>query len=40
LTDITHGHGDHRLAAGLPAERFGARVVATSGTIAQMRRQR
>ena len=38
LTDIfiTHGHGDHWFAAGLLAERFGARVVATSGTIAQM----
>ena len=38
LTDIviTHGHGDHWFAAGLLAERFGARVVATDGTIAQM----
>jgi len=38
LTDIfvTHGHGDHWLAAGLLAERFGARVVASAGTIAQM----
>src|SRR4051794_20056713 len=29
LTDIfvTHGHGDHWFAAGLLAERFGARVV-------------
>jgi len=38
LTDIfiTHGHGDHWFAAGLLAERFGARVVATAGTIAQM----
>ena len=38
VTDIfiTHGHGDHWFAAGLLAERFGARVVATSGTIAQM----
>src|SRR5499427_32227 len=38
LTDIiiTHGHGDHWFAAGLLAERFGARVVATVGTIAQM----
>ena len=38
LTDIfvTHGHGDHWFAAGLLAERFGARVVATPGTIAQM----
>ena len=38
LTDIfiTHGHGDHWFAAGLLAERFGARVVATSGTIARM----
>ena len=33
LTDIfiTHGHGDHWFAAGLLAERFGARVVATRG---------
>jgi|1185.fasta_scaffold57510_2 glyoxylase-like metal-dependent hydrolase (beta-lactamase superfamily II) len=38
LTDIfvTHGHGDHWFAAGLLAERFGARVVASPGTIAQM----
>src|SRR6478672_13294265 len=38
LTDIfvTHGHGDHWFAAGLLAERFGARVVATAGTIAHM----
>ena len=39
LTDIfiTHGHGDHWFAAGLLAERFAARVVATEGTIKQMR---
>jgi glyoxylase-like metal-dependent hydrolase (beta-lactamase superfamily II) len=38
VTDIfiTHGHGDHWFAAGLLAERFGARVVATAGTVAQM----
>jgi glyoxylase-like metal-dependent hydrolase (beta-lactamase superfamily II) len=38
LTDIfiTHGHGDHWFAAGLLVERFGARVVASAGTIAQM----
>src|SRR5262245_64118747 len=38
LTDIfiTHGHGDHWFAAGLLAERFGARVVASAGTIRQM----
>lgn len=38
LTDIfiTHGHGDHWFAAGELAERFGARVVAAEGTIAQM----
>ena len=38
VTDIfiTHGHGDHFLAAGLLAERFGARVVATASVIAQM----
>ena len=33
---ITHGHGDHWFAVGLLAERFGARVVASAGTIAQM----
>src|SRR5262249_9684095 len=33
---VTHGHGDHWFAAGLLAERFGARVVATAGTIEQM----
>ena len=39
VTDIfiTHGHGDHWFAAGLLAERFDARVVATAGTLAQMR---
>jgi glyoxylase-like metal-dependent hydrolase (beta-lactamase superfamily II) len=39
VTDIfiTHGHGDHWFTAGLLAERFGARVVASAGTIAQMR---
>ena len=38
MTDvfITHGHGDHWFAAGLLAERFGARVVASAGTITQM----
>jgi len=38
LTDIfiTHGHGDHWFAAGLLAERFGARIVASAGTITQM----
>jgi glyoxylase-like metal-dependent hydrolase (beta-lactamase superfamily II) len=38
LTDIfiTHGHGDHWFAAGPLAERFGVRVVASAGTIAQM----
>jgi glyoxylase-like metal-dependent hydrolase (beta-lactamase superfamily II) len=38
LTDIfiTHGHGDHWFAAGLLAERFGARVVASAGTITEM----
>ena len=33
---ITHGHGDHWFAAGLLAERFGARVVATATAVAQM----
>jgi glyoxylase-like metal-dependent hydrolase (beta-lactamase superfamily II) len=38
LTDIfiTHGHGDHWFAAGVLAERFDARVIATAGSIAQM----
>ena len=38
LTDIfvTHGHGDHWFAADVVAQRFGARVVATEGTIGQM----
>jgi glyoxylase-like metal-dependent hydrolase (beta-lactamase superfamily II) len=38
VTDIfiTHGHGDHWFAAGMLAERFGARVVATATAIAQM----
>jgi glyoxylase-like metal-dependent hydrolase (beta-lactamase superfamily II) len=38
VTDIfiTHGHGDHWFATGLLAERFGARVVATAGTMSQM----
>ena len=38
LTDIfiTHGHGDHWFAAELLGERFGARVVASAGTIGQM----
>lgn len=40
LTHIfaTHGHGDHWFTAGLLAERFGAQVVATAGTIEQMHR--
>ena len=33
---ITHGHGDHWFAAELLADRFGARIVASAGTIAQM----
>ncbi|MBO0882906.1 MAG: MBL fold metallo-hydrolase, partial [Mycobacterium sp.] len=33
---ITHGHGDHWFAAGQLAERFGAQILATAGTIAQM----
>jgi glyoxylase-like metal-dependent hydrolase (beta-lactamase superfamily II) len=38
LTDIfiTHGHGDHWFNTDLLADRFGARVVATEGTIGQM----
>ena len=40
LTHIfaTHGHGDHWFTAGLLADTFGARVVASAGTIAQMHR--
>ncbi|MFD2415614.1 MBL fold metallo-hydrolase [Amycolatopsis pigmentata] len=39
LTHIfaTHGHGDHWFTAGLLADRFGAEVVASAGTIEQMR---
>ncbi|MFE3165423.1 MBL fold metallo-hydrolase [Streptomyces sp. NPDC059224] len=33
---VTHGHGDHWFATNLLAERFGAQVVATEGTIKQM----
>ena len=42
LTDIfiTHGHGDHWFAAGLLAERFGARVVASRGHDRADARQR
>jgi glyoxylase-like metal-dependent hydrolase (beta-lactamase superfamily II) len=38
LTHIfaTHGHGDHWFTAGVLAERFGAQVVASAGTIKQM----
>ncbi|MFD0346107.1 MBL fold metallo-hydrolase [Kitasatospora aburaviensis] len=38
LTHIvaTHGHGDHWFTAETLAERFGARVVASAGTIEQM----
>ncbi|MCP9994116.1 MBL fold metallo-hydrolase [Streptomyces albogriseolus] len=40
LTHIfaTHGHGDHWFTAGLMAERFGAAVVASEGTIKEMHR--
>lgn len=40
LTHIfaTHGHGDHWFTAGLLADTFGAQVVASAGTIAQMHR--
>ncbi len=40
LTHIfaTHGHGDHWFTAGMLAERFDAQVVASAGTIEQMRR--
>jgi glyoxylase-like metal-dependent hydrolase (beta-lactamase superfamily II) len=33
---VTHGHGDHWFTADVLARRFGARVVATAATIAQM----
>src|SRR3954452_24376545 len=33
---VTHAHGDHWSPAGLLAERLGARVVASAGTITQM----
>ncbi|WP_433158128.1 MBL fold metallo-hydrolase [Kribbella sp. CA-247076] len=38
VTDIviTHGHGDHWFAADVLADWFGARIVASPGTIAQM----
>jgi glyoxylase-like metal-dependent hydrolase (beta-lactamase superfamily II) len=36
---VTHGHGDHWFAAQLLAERFGARVVASAGTIAARQRR-
>ena len=38
VTDIfiTHGHADHWFSAAPLAERFGARIVASAGTIAQM----
>ena len=35
---VTHGHGDHWFTAGLLAERFGAQITATLGTIDQMHR--
>jgi len=35
---VTHGHGDHWFGAPTLAERFGATVVATVGTIEQMHR--
>ncbi|MFF4150214.1 MBL fold metallo-hydrolase [Streptomyces sp. NPDC001651] len=34
----THGHGDHWFTAGVLAERFGAQVVASEGTIKEMHR--
>src|ERR1700737_955127 len=35
LTHIfaTHGHGDHWFTAGMLADRFGAQIIATPGTI-------
>ncbi len=35
---VTHGHGDHWFGSAELAERFGAEVVATAGTIEQMHR--
>lgn len=35
---VTHGHGDHWFTAAILAERFGAQVVASPGTIKQMQR--
>lgn len=35
---VTHGHGDHWFTAAILAERFGAQVVASPGTIKQMHR--
>ena len=35
---ITHGHGDHWFTAGVLADRFGAQIVATPGTIKLMHR--
>lgn len=34
---VTHGHGDHWFGAATLAERFEAKVVATTGTIQQMK---
>ncbi|MEV8091658.1 MBL fold metallo-hydrolase [Streptomyces nigra] len=34
----THGHGDHWFTAGILADRFGAEVVASEGTIKEMHR--
>jgi glyoxylase-like metal-dependent hydrolase (beta-lactamase superfamily II) len=38
LTDVfvTHGHGDHWFAAGILADRLGARIVAAPGSLEQM----
>lgn len=35
---VTHGHGDHWFTAGMLADRFGADIIATPGTIEQMHR--
>jgi glyoxylase-like metal-dependent hydrolase (beta-lactamase superfamily II) len=35
---VTHGHGDHWFTAGMLADRFGAHIIATPGTIEQMHR--
>jgi glyoxylase-like metal-dependent hydrolase (beta-lactamase superfamily II) len=35
---VTHGHGDHWFTAGMFANKFGAQIIASPGTIDQMHR--